>query len=109
MSKRVLLDENLPQKLRLLLAGHEVVTVAYRGWTGISNGALIEAAEGAGFDVMITADQGINYQQNLKDRSLAVVVLSTNRNSLVIERASRILNAIDAAQPGGFTFVNIGF
>jgi hypothetical protein len=109
MPKRVLLDENLPQKLRLLLAGHAVATVAYQGWAGTSNGALIAAAEEAGFDAMITADQGINYQQNLKGRRLAVVVLSTNRNSLLIENALRIVAAIDAAQPGGFTFVDIGF
>jgi ABC-type taurine transport system substrate-binding protein len=70
---------------------------------------LIAAAEEAGFDAMITADQGINYQQNLKGRRLAVVVLSTNRNSLLIENALRIVAAIDAAQPGGFTFVDIGF
>src|SRR5580658_7564120 len=106
MSKRVLLDENLPQRLRLLLTGHTVITVAYQGWAGISNGALIAAAEQAGFDAMITADQGLNYQQNLKDRALAVVVLSTNRNNLVIEHALRILDAIDAAQPGSITFVD---
>jgi hypothetical protein len=56
MSKLVLLDENLPQKLRLFLTGHEVVSVAYQGWAGISNGALIAAAEEAGFDAIITAD-----------------------------------------------------
>jgi len=109
MSKRVLLDENLPQKLRFLLTGHMVVTVAYQGWAGISNGALVAAAEQAGYDVMVTADQGLNYQQNLEGRALGVVVLSTNRNSLVIENALRIVAAIDAAQPGGFTFVDIGF
>jgi hypothetical protein len=108
MSKRVLLDENLPQKLRLLLTGHTVITVAYQGWAGISNGALVAAAEQAGFDVMIAADQGLNYQQNLQGRALAVVVLSTNRNNLVIENALRILDAIDVAQRGGFTFVDIG-
>jgi len=109
MLKRVLLDENLPQNLRLLLTGHAVATVAFQGWAGISNGALVAAAEQAGFDVMITADQGLNYQQNFIGRALAVVVLSTNRNSLVIENTSRISAAIDAAQPGGFTFVDIGF
>ena len=109
MPKLVLLDENLPQKLRLLLTGHTVLTVGFRGWAGISNGALVAAAEQAGFDVMISADQGLNYQQNLKDRKLAVVVLSTNRNSLVIENALRIRDAADVALPGSFTFVDIGF
>ena len=109
MLKRVLLDENLPQNLRLLLTGHAVATVAFQGWAGISNGALVAAAEQAGFHVMITADQGLNYEQNFAGRTLAVVVLSTNRNSLAIENASRIAAAIHAAQPGGFTFVDIGF
>jgi len=108
MSKRVLLDENLPQKLRLLLTSHSVVTVAYQGWAGISNGALVAAAEQAGFDVLITADQGLNYQQNLKGLALALIVLSTNRSSRLVENASRIVAAIDAAQPGSFTFVDIG-
>ena len=109
MSKLVLLDENLPQKLRLHLGNHTVNTVGYRGWAGISNGALIAAAEQAGFDVMISADQGLNYQQNLKGRRLAVVVLSTNRSSLVIANALLIRDAIDLALPGSFTFVDIGF
>ena len=107
MSKRVLLDENLPQKLRLLLPGHAVVTTAYQGWAGMSNGALLAAAEKAGFDVMITADQGLNYQQNLRGLKLALVVLSTNKNSRVIEGRSRIAAAIDGAQPGSSTFLDL--
>ena len=107
MPKRVLLDENLPQKLRLLLADHAVVTTAYQGWAGMSNGALLAAAEEAAFEVLVTADQGLNYQQNLKDRKLAVVVLSTNKSSIVIENASRICSAIDAASPGSFTYIKI--
>jgi hypothetical protein len=70
---RVLLDENLPQKLRLLLASHAVVTTAYQGWAGWSNGALIEAAESAEFAVLVTADQGLNYQQNLTGRKICLV------------------------------------
>jgi hypothetical protein len=90
MSKRVLLDENLPQNLRLLLTVHSVITVAYQGWAGISNGALIAAAELAGFDVMITADQGINYQQNLKDRELALVVLERNQSWCIPKRCIQV-------------------
>ncbi len=108
MSKRVLLDENLPQKPRLLLPGHTVVTTAYQGWAGMSNGALLAAAEKAGFDVMITADQGLNYQQNLKGLKLALVVLSTNKNSRVIESTPRIATAVDSAKPGSFTFLDLG-
>jgi predicted nuclease of predicted toxin-antitoxin system len=108
MPTRVLLDENLPQKLRLLLPGHSVLTTAYQGWAGMSNGVLLAAAERAGFDVLVTADQGLNYQQNLEGLKLALVVLSTNRQSLVIEGALRISTAIDESRPGSFTFVDIG-
>jgi len=105
---RVLLDENLPQKLRLHLGQHEVMTTAYRGWAGWSNGQLVSAADEAGFDVLITADQGLNYQQNLVGRKLALLVLSTNKNSLVLAGVAKILAAIDAIQPGGFIFVELG-
>ena len=106
--ERVLLDEELPQELRLLLGHHEAVTIAYQGWAGISNGGLVTAAENAGFEVLVTADQGLNYQQNLKGRKLALVVLSTNRNSLVVDNAPRIAAAIDVAVPGSFVYVEFG-
>ena len=108
MPKRVLLDENLPQKLRLLLGPHEAVTTAYQGWAGISNGELVTVAENAGFDVLVTAEQGLNYQQNLQGRKLALVVLSTNRNSLVAGNAALITAAIDEAAPGTFVYVELG-
>ena len=108
MPKQVLLDENLPQKLRLLLSAHKVVTAAYQGWAGKSNGALITAAEEAGFDVVVTADQGLNYQQNMKGRKLPLVVLSTNKNSLVMASVTKISAAINAVAPGSFAVVDIG-
>ena len=108
MPKKVLLDENLPQKLRLLIGDHQVLTTAYQGWAGKSNGALVAAAEGAGFDVLVTADQGLNYQQNMLGRKLALVVLSTNKNSLVMAKCAQISAAITAAEPGTFVVVDIG-
>jgi len=61
---RVLCDENIPHGLRGLLPEHDVVTVAYLNWTGIKNSELLKAAEEAGFDVLITSDQGIPHQQH---------------------------------------------
>jgi hypothetical protein len=104
----VLLDENLPQGLRLLLAGHDVRTTRYQGWAGLSNGALLQAAEEAGFEVFVTADQGIRYQQNRKGSKLALIVLSTNERTQVTARVSEIFAAISAVQPGGSVFVDIG-
>ena len=62
---KIILDQSVPQKLRLLIeGGHTVVTVWYQGWSGLKNGALLDAAEQAGFDLFITADQELSYQQN---------------------------------------------
>ena len=108
MTKKVLLDENLPQKLRLLLAPHQVFTTAWQGWAGISNGALVAVAENAGYDALLTADQGLNYQQNMRGRRLALVVLSTNRNSRVIAASAQISAAITSVDPGGYIAVDIG-
>ena len=63
MSQKVLLDENMPQPLRLRLVGHTVITATYQGWAGKSNGELIALAERAGFDVMVTADQNLSGPQ----------------------------------------------
>lgn len=75
---RVLLDENLDHALRKLLGPHEVVTVTYMGWTGLQNGALLNAAEDSGIDVLLTGDQTLAKEQNLAWRRLAIVAL---RNS----------------------------
>ena len=76
---KILLDESVPQKLRLLIeGGHTVVTTWYQGWSGLKNGALLTAAEGAGFDLFIIADRELTYQQNLTQRKIAVLVLTTN-------------------------------
>jgi hypothetical protein len=73
---KVLLDENLPHKLCLHLPEHDVVTVAFAGLDGLKNGKLMKAAEDAGFDVFVTADRALPYQQNMAARRIAVVALS---------------------------------
>jgi hypothetical protein len=94
--------------LRLLISDHDVRTVAYQGWTGKKNGALMALAEEAGFQIMITADQGLNYQQNLQGLELALVVLSTNREKLVLANAARVAVAVNEAQAGTVTLVDFG-
>jgi hypothetical protein len=72
-------QESVPQELRLLIeGGHATFTAWFQGWSGLKNGPLLEAAEESGFDLFITADQELSYQQNLRDRKIAIVVLSTN-------------------------------
>ena len=106
---KIILDESAPQKLRLLIdARHTVVTTWYQGWSGLKNGALLNAAEAAGYELFITADQELTYQQNMSGRQIALVVLSTNNWRLVKAHIADITAAIDKAIPGSFAFVDIG-
>jgi hypothetical protein len=105
---KILLDESVPQKLRLLIDGsHTVATVWFQGWSGLKNGALLDAAEKTGFDLFITADQELSYQQNLTGRAIALVVLSTNNWSLIKADVAEIITAINAATPGSYAEVEI--
>ena len=106
---KIILDESTPQKLRLLIdSRHMVVTTWFQGWSGLKNGALLAAAEATGFELFITADQELSYQQNLAARRIALVVLSTNNWGVVKQNMAPIANAIEAAVPGSFAFVDIG-
>ena len=78
---RILLDESLPRPLGQLLVGHTFSTVAREGWTSLTNGALLRQAAPA-FDVVLTADRNIEFQQNLSTLPLAVVVLVAESNRL---------------------------
>ncbi len=78
---RILLDESLPRPLSRLLVGHFVSTVAGEGWTSLSNGALLRRAA-EHFDVVLTADQNIEFQQSLATLPVAVVVLVAESNRL---------------------------
>jgi hypothetical protein len=105
---KIILDENVPQKLRLLIEGsHTIVTAWYQGWSGLKNGALLDAAEQAGFDLFITADRELSYQQNLTARKMALVVLSTNNWSFIKAHIGAIMTAVDAAKPGSYIEVDI--
>ena len=106
---KILLDENAPHKLRGCLPGHEAITVAYLKWIGIKNGELIKAAEAAGFDVLVTSDQGIPYQQNMAGMKLALVVLSTPDWNVVRTHVAAIAAAVDAATPGSCTRVEVSW
>jgi hypothetical protein len=105
---KVLLDENLDHALRRLLGDHEVFTAAYMGWAGLQNGALLRAAEGAEIDVLLTGDQTLHSEQNLKGRRLAVVALSEIRLPVLRESLSKIIAAIDSCTPGSYQEVDCG-
>lgn len=98
---RILLDECLPRRLKRDFPGHEVRTVPDAGWGGKDNGELLALADPE-FDVFVTADQGIEYQQNLEGARIAVVVLAARSNRLADLRplVPRILAAIADVGPG---------
>lgn len=103
----ILLDKNIPWGLRRNLVGHTIRTTDDEGWSTLTNGDLLEAAEQAGFDVMITADTRIRYQQNLGARRLALVVLSTPAWPVVKSHVSQIQAAIDTATPGSYQEIRL--
>lgn len=100
---RVLLDECLPYKLKQEFKGHEVTTVPELGWSGKSNGELIRLA-GSSFDVFLTVDQNIWYQQNLSGAKIAVVtsVADSNRWESLLPLLPQIQRALGKSCPGNF-------
>jgi hypothetical protein len=99
----ILLDHSVPVPLRLYLSGHEVVrTARQEGWDTRGNGDLLDAAEKAGFNVLVTADKGFRTQQNLARRNIAVVLLPTNRLADLRPIGDDIARAVNTAamKPG---------
>jgi hypothetical protein len=82
-----------------------VRTAAEQGWARLANADLLQAAEDDGFDVLVTADQSLEYQQNLKGRKLALVVLSTNHIDVLEKHPDKLVSAVDAAVRGSYEFV----
>ena len=99
---RILIDECVDQRIRFLFVGHNCETADYAGLAGFKNGALLAAAESAGFEVMITTDQEIPYQQNLSGRKISVVVLCapTNRLADLTPLIPEVLRAIEGIRSG---------
>lgn len=104
---RVLFDKNVPFGLRDFLSNHKVETVDERGWARISNGELLQTAESAGFEVVVTADQNIVYQQTLVGRKIALVVLGSNIWPIVRSYAAAIKEHVNAVVPGSYAFIEM--
>lgn len=99
---KILLDENLPHQLRHEITGHDAFTVTFLNWNGISNGRLLALAASENFDVLITNDQEIPYQQNLSTLPVAVIVLVAPSNTFEVVRefVPSILSALEKIEPG---------
>lgn len=102
---KVLFDQGTPVPLRRYLRPHEVTTVYELGWSTLQNGALISQAEAAGFDVLVTTDKNWKYQQNLRERSLAVVVLPSTSWPKIQAKVSEVVAAVNEATQGSYTEV----
>jgi len=94
----ILLDANTPAPLARFLRGHQVSRADEMGWQDLENGALLDAAEREAFDLLLTCDRNIRYQQNFSERKLAVAVLSTNHWPTLRAKAAKIGSAIDFIQ-----------
>lgn len=105
---KVLLDEDVPRRLSRELVGHEVSTVQEMGWAGIKNGVLLDLAAAAGFEVLVTCDRGMQYQQNVPALGLALIVLAVPNKRLNTIRSlvPEILALLDSTpQPGTVSVV----
>ncbi|HEV8721672.1 MAG TPA: DUF5615 family PIN-like protein [Candidatus Binatia bacterium] len=98
---RVLLDEQLPRHLAREIGGHDVSTVQQRGWAGLKNGELLRVAADAGFEVLVTADRNLQFQQNLSQSRLGIILLIASSNALedLLPLVPSLLAAIPNSRP----------
>jgi hypothetical protein len=106
---RILFDHGTPSGIAKALSGHEVTEAIERGWNTISNGELLKLAEEAAFDLLLTTDKRIRYQQNLTGRNIAIVVLGNSTWRVVRLYLERVAEAVNAATPGSCAEVQIPY
>jgi len=104
---RVLFDQGTPDPLRQTLLGHEVETAYERGWSSLKNGELLNVAERESFEVLVTTDSNLKYQQNLAGRRLAIVVLLSTSWPRIRRVADKVVHAIDSATAGSYEEVEV--
>jgi predicted nuclease of predicted toxin-antitoxin system len=104
---RVLFDQGTPVPIRHALKGHTVRTAREQGWSTLVNGELLRVAEEAGFEILLTTDKDFAYQQNLKGRKIAVVVLGKGQWPFIRAVLPQVDAAVSGAKPGSFTVVDI--
>ena len=96
---KILLDESVPRLLKLRLPHLDISTVQEMGWAGVRNGELLRRAEEQ-FDIFVTADQNLRYQQNLSGRTIAILVLPSNQVPLVAQLVPAVEALLTTIQPG---------
>lgn len=103
----ILFDHVTPKGIAPFLIGHTVTKAKDRGWDTLANGDLLAEAERAGFDVLVTADKNMRYQQNLTGRRIALVVLSTPQWPVVRLHVEKIVAVVNAATAGSYAEVEL--
>ena len=101
----ILFDQATPVPIRAFLKEHTVQTAAQRGWDTLKNGELLKVAEDSGFDVLVTPDKNIRYQQNLTVRRIAIVVLGNAQWPILRRYVDRVVETVNAAKPGTYSEV----
>lgn len=103
----ILFDHGTPRGIARFLEGHTVKEARAQGWDRLTNGELLLVAEQSGFDVLLTTDQNLRYQQNLEGRKLAIIVLGKARWRLIRACISNVVEAVNNAKPGTYFEVDI--
>ena len=106
---RLLFDQGTPVPLRNHLVGHQVSTTYELGWSNLSNGELLRQAEDHGFEVLVTTDQNLKYQQNLSSRTIAIVVLSAASWPRIQKALLDIAEVIESIKPNGYIEVAVPY
>jgi hypothetical protein len=104
---KILFDQGTPVPLRRYLVGHAVTTAFEQGWSTLLNGQLLDAAERAGFDLLITTDQNLRYQQNLHDRQLAILVLGATSWPRIQQHIATIRTGVERVTAGSYQEIPI--
>jgi len=106
---KILFDNGTPKPIARRLVGHEVTYARKIGWHELGNGELLQKAEEAGYEVLISTDKNIRYQQNLSSRTIAIVVLGNSQWPVVRLHLDKIADAVNACTPGSYAEVEIPF
>lgn len=104
---KILFDQGTPVPLRKLLPSHSIATAYELGWDRLKNGELLKAAEEAGYEILVTTDAGLQYQQNLAERKIAIVVLRSTSWPKIQRKIPEIIAAIESVSPHGYIEVPI--
>src|SRR5882757_5032358 len=104
---RILFDQGTPVPLQQFLKNHVVHTAAQQGWERLSNGDLLAAADTAGFDLLLTTDKNLLYQQNLAGRKIAIVVIGNAQWPVLQQNVQAVVEAVNTADTGSYHVVDI--